>query len=58
MNNEETKIDWIAQRTDANYDCAGYEVEIEDVTPDAAEVVADPPEVVADPPEVGADPPA
>ena len=51
MNDEETKIDWIAQRRDANYDCAGYTVEVEDITPDDTEV-----EVVADPtPSVSAD---
>jgi len=42
VNNEETKIDWIAARRDVNYDCAGYTVEVEDITPDDTEVVADP----------------
>ena len=34
MNNVETKVD-IAQRTDVNYDCNGYQVEVEHITPEA-----------------------
>lgn len=33
MNNVETKVD-IAQRTDVNYDCDGYQVEVEHITPE------------------------
>ena len=31
MNNVETKVD-IAQRRDINYDCTGYEVEVEELS--------------------------